>query len=182
MKLVVSQAAQADLSRLHDFLADADPAVARRAVSAIVGAIDTLDLFPERGRPSMLPGLRELIVPFGEAGYVVRYMLNSGGIVILRAWLRGADVSLLLPTDLPQRLIDPLLPARPIGLEEVQHVAVEAQGHLLLDAGNGRLVRRQVRRLGGRSFESLFGFAAGIAEGCACHGGMIAWRRAAAQP
>jgi len=86
VKLVVSQAAQADLLRLHDFLAGADPAVARRAVSAIVGAIDTLALFPERGRPSVLPGLRELIVPFGEAAYVVRYALDSGGIVVLRIW------------------------------------------------------------------------------------------------
>jgi hypothetical protein len=32
-----------------------------------------------------------------------------------------------LPRRLPQRLSDPLLPARPVGLEKIQHVAVEAQ-------------------------------------------------------
>ena len=86
MKLVVSEAAQADLSRLHDFLAHADPAVARRAVSAILGAIDKLELFAERGRPSAVSGLRELIIPFGRSSYVVRYFVDGEAIVILRIW------------------------------------------------------------------------------------------------
>jgi plasmid stabilization system protein ParE len=88
VKLVVSQAAQADLLRLHDFLADANPDAARRAVSAIVGAIDSLDRFPERGRPSPVSGMRELIVPFGQSNYVVRYAYDIAReeLVIVRAW------------------------------------------------------------------------------------------------
>lgn len=40
--------------------------------------------------------------------------------------------------------------------------------------GNGGRRRRQLRLLGGRRLESLLGFAAGIAEGCSCHGLFIA--------
>ncbi len=88
MKLVVSQAAQADLLRLHDFLAGTNPDSAQRAVSAIISAIESLDLFPERGRPSPLSGARELIVPFGQSSYVVRYAHDTAGdeLVIVRVW------------------------------------------------------------------------------------------------
>jgi plasmid stabilization system protein ParE len=88
VKLVVSQAAQADLLRLHDFLSDLNPDAARRAVAAIANAIDSLDLFPDRGRPSPVPGARELIVPFGASTYIVRYAHDAAHqeLVILRVW------------------------------------------------------------------------------------------------
>ena len=73
MKLIVSQAATADLARLHAFLVDKNPAAADRAVAALVAAIQSISAFPKRGRPSGTPNIRELIVPFGGAGYVVRY-------------------------------------------------------------------------------------------------------------
>lgn len=88
MKLIVSSAASADLQRLHAFLAGKDPSAAQRAVSGIVRAIDSLDLFPDRGRPSTIAGIRELIVPFGRSGYVVRFAHDPqrDEIVILRIW------------------------------------------------------------------------------------------------
>jgi plasmid stabilization system protein ParE len=88
VKLVVSQAAQADLLRLHKFLADLNPDAARRAVAAITGAIDSLDLFPDRGRPSPIPGARELVLPFGASTYVIRYAHDATreALVILRIW------------------------------------------------------------------------------------------------
>lgn len=88
MKIVVSAAAQADLLRLHGFLTDKNPDAARRAVSAIVGWINSLDLFPDRGRPSAVAGTRELIVPFGDLSYVLRYSRDAGRdeLVILRVW------------------------------------------------------------------------------------------------
>jgi plasmid stabilization system protein ParE len=88
VKLNVSQAAQADLLRLHAFLADKNPDAARRAVASIAGAIDSLDLFPERGRPSSVAGARELIVPFGDSTYLVRYAHDAARdeLVILRVW------------------------------------------------------------------------------------------------
>ena len=92
MKLVVSEAAAADLAPLRAFLADKSPAAAERAVAVLVAAIQSLDLFPERGRPcgpANLPAnLRELIVPFGKSGYVVRYAYSPAAneVVIIRIW------------------------------------------------------------------------------------------------
>ena len=64
MTLIVSRAALADLARLHDFFADRNPDAARRAVDALLRAVQSLDTSPERGRPAGTPGIRELIVPF----------------------------------------------------------------------------------------------------------------------
>ena len=88
MRLIVSSAAAADLLRLHSFLAELNPAAAQRAVAAIIRAVDSLDLFPDRGRPSAVAGLRDLIVPFGRSAYVVRFAHDAGRgeIVILRIW------------------------------------------------------------------------------------------------
>jgi plasmid stabilization system protein ParE len=88
VKLIVSQAAQADLLRLHAFLTHKNPDAAQRAVSAIVRAIDSLDLFPDRGKPSAVASARELIVPFGQSAYVVRYVHDAEReeLVVLRVW------------------------------------------------------------------------------------------------
>jgi plasmid stabilization system protein ParE len=88
MKLIVSEAAAADLARLHAFLADRSPAAADRAIAALVTAIQSLDVFPERGRPSGTPNVRELIVPFGRSGYVLRYTYSAARdeVVIIRIW------------------------------------------------------------------------------------------------
>jgi plasmid stabilization system protein ParE len=47
-----------------------------------------LELFPERGRPSGTPGIRELIVPFGRSAYLLRYvhLAAADEVVILRVW------------------------------------------------------------------------------------------------
>jgi plasmid stabilization system protein ParE len=59
MKIVVSEAAAADLARLHAFLADKTAAAAARAVTALIAAVQSLDTFPERGRPAGTPNVRE---------------------------------------------------------------------------------------------------------------------------
>ncbi len=88
MKLVVSKEAMADFHRLHDFLADKEPEAAERAVTALREAISSLEVFPERGRPSGIPGLRELVVPFGRYAYVVRYvhLPQRDSLVVVRLW------------------------------------------------------------------------------------------------
>lgn len=88
MRLVVSRQVAADLDRLHTFLADKDQDAAQRAIGIIVGAIRSLDVFPERGRPSGAPGIRELIVRFGRSAYLLRYayLAEADEIVILRIW------------------------------------------------------------------------------------------------
>ncbi len=44
--------------------------------------------FPDRGRPSGVSGLRDLIVPFGQSAYVMRFEHDSEQqrIVIVRIW------------------------------------------------------------------------------------------------
>jgi plasmid stabilization system protein ParE len=88
VRLIVSKDAAADLVRLRDFLVDRNPNAAQRAAAAIVNAIGSLDLFPERGRPSGLGDTRELVVPFGRSAYIVRYAIltEANEIVILRVW------------------------------------------------------------------------------------------------
>ncbi len=88
MKLIVSPEAIADLDRLRAFLADKNPAAAQRAVAAIVGAIQSLDMFPDRGQPTGIANVRELIAPFGRSAYVLRYahMAQADEVIILRIW------------------------------------------------------------------------------------------------
>jgi toxin ParE1/3/4 len=88
MRLAVSEAAVADLARLHAFLANKNPAAAEKAVATLAAAIQSLDLFPERGRQSAPPNVRELIVPFGGSNYVVRYTYSASAdeVAIIRIW------------------------------------------------------------------------------------------------
>jgi plasmid stabilization system protein ParE len=88
VKLVVAREAVADLERLHAFLVNKNPRAAQRAVAAISNALHSLDVFPDRGRPSGIAGARELVVPFGRLAYVVRYahLAERDEIVILRIW------------------------------------------------------------------------------------------------
>ena len=88
MRLIVSAAAAVDLERLHAFLAEKDAAAAQRAATALIDAIQSLEVFPDRGRASGIPGIRELIVPFGRSAYIVRYFRSSrfDAVTILRVW------------------------------------------------------------------------------------------------
>ena len=88
MKLTVSHSAVADLDRLHEFLVEKDGSAAQRAAGTIDDAVRSLTDFPQRGRPSGIVGVRELIVPFGQSAYVVRYayLASRDEIVILRIW------------------------------------------------------------------------------------------------
>ena len=86
MNLVYSKEAVSDLSRLRDFIAQHDPGSALRISSSLLEAINNLAMFPRMGHPvtrapASLP-VRDLIV----GRYVVRYLLTTQRIVILRVW------------------------------------------------------------------------------------------------
>lgn len=87
MILIVSQSALADFNRLQAFLAEKSPNAAQRAVAAIVQAIDSLMVNPDRGRRAA-GDTRDLIVPFGRSSYLVRFLHDPqrGEIVIFRIW------------------------------------------------------------------------------------------------
>jgi plasmid stabilization system protein ParE len=73
VNLVVSAAGLADIERLHGFLYDKGRAAAARVVLVLDTAMRSLTASPERGRPTGVPGVRELIVPFGQSAYLLRY-------------------------------------------------------------------------------------------------------------
>jgi plasmid stabilization system protein ParE len=88
VSVVVSAPAAVDIERLGAFLADKNPDAARRAVAILTRAIDSLTTHPERGRPAGAGGMRELVVPFGQSAYIVRYAYdaNRDEVVIIRIW------------------------------------------------------------------------------------------------
>jgi len=80
--------AEDDLSRLFDFLLEQDVAVATRAEAAIYKAIELLGLFPFSCRKVTNEAnnqfLRELLIPFGNTGYVALFEIeNSKTVTIL---------------------------------------------------------------------------------------------------
>jgi toxin ParE1/3/4 len=88
MKLIISRAAAGDLDRLRAFLAGKNPAAAQRAITTLIKAIESLNALPERGRLFGTPNIRELIVPFGQSAYVLRYAYSpeTGEVVVIRIW------------------------------------------------------------------------------------------------
>jgi plasmid stabilization system protein ParE len=88
VNIVVAPQPAADLKRLHAFLAAESPSAAARAGERLVTTIRSLELFPERGHTSPIVGVRELVVPFGRSGYVLRYahLPESETILVLRIW------------------------------------------------------------------------------------------------
>ena len=72
--LIVTAGALAGLSRCRQFLLSKNPAAAQRAGQAISRYLSLLETTPAMGRPfDDQPELRELVIPFGDSGYVALY-------------------------------------------------------------------------------------------------------------
>jgi plasmid stabilization system protein ParE len=71
-QVTYSDAAASDIERVFEFLAARDPYAAGAAVSAIRVAVDILAQHPLIGRAFDGP-LRELVISFGNSGYVALY-------------------------------------------------------------------------------------------------------------
>lgn len=73
-RVIITQGAANGLERCRLFLVEKNPQAARRAGQAIERQFTLLETNPDIGRPlDDLPELRELIVAFGESGYVALY-------------------------------------------------------------------------------------------------------------
>jgi plasmid stabilization system protein ParE len=73
-QVILTAGAVRGLERCRGFLADKNPAAARRAGEAISRQFRRLETAPEIGRPlPEQPELRELIIGFGDSGYVALY-------------------------------------------------------------------------------------------------------------
>ena len=82
-----TKAAREDLRRLFKFLLEKDSQAARRARDAIVKAADFLRDFPFSCRKvdEQNPFLRELLIPFGSAGYVALFEIEDQSTVTILA-------------------------------------------------------------------------------------------------
>ncbi len=83
--VIFAPGALLDLERLRNFLRPKNPAASKRAAEAIMRYIRILGHHPQIGRPrdDMDPEYRELVIDFGQYGYVVLYRLEDEKVVIV---------------------------------------------------------------------------------------------------
>lgn len=85
----LTEEARDDLLRLYDFLLVSDLDAAERALETIGDALRLLEKFPFSCRKAAKgahgPLLRELIVPFGSAGYVALFEIDDARTVTMLA-------------------------------------------------------------------------------------------------
>lgn len=73
-RVIVTEGAGQGLERCRQFLAARVPQAAGRAAQAIERQFLLLETTPDMGRPCLdLPELRELVIEFGDSGYVALY-------------------------------------------------------------------------------------------------------------
>jgi plasmid stabilization system protein ParE len=73
-RVIITEAAGLGLERCRRFLAARNRQAVRRAGQAIARQFALLETHPDIGRPfPELPELRELVIGFGDSGYVVLY-------------------------------------------------------------------------------------------------------------
>ncbi len=91
MKLLFTEKALHDLTRLREFIAQHDPQAAARVSESLQIVILKLTRFPNIGRPIRRAPepekLRELIA----GKYVVRYLISEKAVCILRVWHEKED-------------------------------------------------------------------------------------------
>jgi len=80
-----SQRAADDLASLRAYIAEDDPAAARRVALHIIRSIEQLLAgHPHMGRAGRVPGTRELVVP--QTPYIVPYRIRHNRIQVLRIY------------------------------------------------------------------------------------------------
>lgn len=73
-RVIITESAGRGLERCRSFLVDKSPQAAKRAGQAIEQRFAFLENDPGLGRPFLeLPELRELVIEFGDSGYVALY-------------------------------------------------------------------------------------------------------------
>jgi toxin ParE1/3/4 len=85
MNPIWSPEAIADLAALRAYIAQDDPAAARRIALHILHNVEALlPNHPGMGRPGRVPGTRELVIP--KTPFIVPYRLEGDRIQILRVF------------------------------------------------------------------------------------------------
>jgi toxin ParE1/3/4 len=85
VNIVWSLEATEDLTALRSYIAEDNPAAARRIALRIVEVVEQLlPDNPHMGRPGRVPGTRELVVP--RTPYIVPYRVRGHALEILRVY------------------------------------------------------------------------------------------------
>jgi len=83
MAVIFSPEARADLQRNREYISQNNPEAASRLALELVAACDRLSIFPERRRPGLIRGTRELTTVWP---YVIVYRVKNEGVEIARIW------------------------------------------------------------------------------------------------
>ncbi|MBF0497331.1 MAG: type II toxin-antitoxin system RelE/ParE family toxin [Deltaproteobacteria bacterium] len=84
--LIWSPAARDDVVRLRKFIESHNPDKAKQAAESLKQAASLLINHPGLGKRLEGRQDRELFIPSGKRGYVMRYRLDGQTIIILRIW------------------------------------------------------------------------------------------------
>lgn len=79
--------AKSDIERLYGFLVERDPQAAEKALNVMGRGWSLLEEFPfsYRRAEETNPFLRELVIPFGDAGYVALFEIDDDQTVTVLA-------------------------------------------------------------------------------------------------
>jgi addiction module RelE/StbE family toxin len=88
MPVVFSPEALGDLTEIRAYIGEHSPAAASRIAVQLVAACDRLEHLPERGRPGLAAGTRELPIIWP---YVIVYRVAADAVEIIRIWHRSQD-------------------------------------------------------------------------------------------
>jgi addiction module RelE/StbE family toxin len=70
-----------DIERIHRYIAEFDPAAAKRVIRRIEYSIDRLAILPLSGRPGVVPGTRLLAIP--GVPYIVVHRVRNDAVDII---------------------------------------------------------------------------------------------------
>ena len=88
MPVVFSPEAVADLAEIQSYIGEDNPYAASRVAVQIVAACDRLEHLPERGRPGLVDGTREITSVWP---YVIVYRITAAAVEIIRVWHGAQD-------------------------------------------------------------------------------------------
>ena len=88
MSVNFTRRALRDLANIRAYIADDNPHAASRMAVELIAACDRLEHFPERGRPGLRRGTRELTTVWP---YVIVYRVVRTNIDILSIWHGAQD-------------------------------------------------------------------------------------------
>ncbi|MBI1922348.1 MAG: type II toxin-antitoxin system RelE/ParE family toxin [Geobacter sp.] len=111
MRIEWLESAIRDLQKLREFILPHNQEAAQRAFKTIRAAVTPLENNPRIGKPvEDLPDYRDLIIPFGAYGYVLRYRIQGDTIFII-AVKHGKEAGYSSHTSSGWMVNEPVAPA-----------------------------------------------------------------------